>query len=107
MGADRRKPRSSADDRKRLQIVIAIIEEHIEDLETHEIDKLIFQAFPRITPVDMAAAWRAYVAWAKQDVEEHEAELAAFSAWADEQEAQGRPKSELTYGAFVRARFTN
>jgi len=41
---------------------VSIIREHIEDLETHQIDELIFRAFPRITPVDMAAAWGAYVA---------------------------------------------
>jgi hypothetical protein len=86
---------------------VSIIREHIEDLETHEIDQLIFQAFPRITPVDMAAACGAYLAEAKQVAQQHQAELAAFSAWIDEQVALGRPESELTFGAFVRARFTN
>jgi hypothetical protein len=40
---------------------VAIIREHIEQRETHEIDALISQALPRITPVDMAAIWEEYL----------------------------------------------
>jgi hypothetical protein len=44
-----------------MQTAVAIIREHIEQLETHKIDALIFQALPRITPVDIAAIWGEYV----------------------------------------------
>jgi hypothetical protein len=71
------------------------------------VDAAVYRAFPRITPAEEAAAWRAYVTWAKQDAAEHEAEAAAFSAWVDEQKAKGRPESELVYGAFVEARYAH
>jgi hypothetical protein len=51
---------------------VSIIREHIEDLETHEIDQLIFQAFPRITPVDMAAIWGEYLEEAKIELQARE-----------------------------------
>jgi hypothetical protein len=86
---------------------VSIISEHIEDLETHEIDELIFQAFPRITPTDMQAIWGEYLEEAKIEAARATAEAELFSAWAAEQTAKGRPEGELTYGAFVRARFTN
>jgi len=89
-----------------LRTAVAIIREHIEQLETHEIDALIFQALPRITPVDMAAIWGEYLR-AKEDLRRHERETELFLAWVSEQEAKGRPESELIFGNFARERFAN
>ena len=45
------------------------------------IDAQIFQALPRITPVDIAAIWGEYVTWAKEDLRRHERETELFLAW--------------------------
>ena len=64
-----------------MQTAVAIIRENIEHLETQKIDALIFQALPRITPVDIAAIWGEYVTWAKEDLRRHERETELFLAW--------------------------
>jgi hypothetical protein len=90
-----------------MQTAVAIIRENIEHLETQKIDALIFQALPRITPVDMATIWGKYLTWAKEDVRRHERETELFLAWVSEQEAKGRPESELIFGNFFRERVAN
>ena len=57
--------------------------------------------------MDIAAIWGEYVTWAKEDLRRHERETELFLAWVSEQEAKGRPESELIFGNFVRERFAN